>query len=129
VRAVPRPEPVSCREVHEILARVGDKWTVMVVGALSQGTMRYRDLHRAVEGISQRMLTLTLKGLEQEGLVLRTAYPTIPPRVEYSLTNMGRTLRKTLRALYDWTVEHRPQMLEAREAYAKRSRRSLEHPK
>jgi DNA-binding HxlR family transcriptional regulator len=109
----------ECRAVTEFLARIGDKWTVMVVGALSQGTRRYTELHRSVDGISQRMLTLTLKGLEEDGLVVRTVYPTIPPRVEYALTDLGRTLIRPLRTLREWTVEHRPAMLEARKAYAK----------
>jgi DNA-binding HxlR family transcriptional regulator len=105
--------------VVEMLSRIGDKWTVMVVGALSQGTQRYTELHRSIDGISQRMLTLTLKGLEEDGLVIRTVHPTIPPRVEYSLTDLGRTLTRPLFALYEWTVEHRPAMLEARKAYAR----------
>jgi DNA-binding HxlR family transcriptional regulator len=109
----------ECRAVTEFLARIGDKWTVMVVGALSQGTRRYTELHRSVDGISQRMLTLTLKGLEEDGLVVRTVHPTIPPRVEYALTDLGRTLIRPLRTLREWTVEHRPAMLEARKAYAK----------
>lgn len=109
----------SCLVVVEMLSRIGDKWTVMVVGSLSQGTMRYSELHRSIEGISQRMLTLTLKGLEEDGLVSRTVYPTIPPRVEYTLTDMGRTLTRPLFALYEWTMEHRPAMLAARKAYAR----------
>ena len=104
-----------------MLSRIGDKWTVMVVGALSEGTLRYTELHRSIDGISQRMLTLTLKGLVEDGLVVRTVYPTIPPRVEYALTAMGRTLTQPLFALYEWTMEHRPAMLQARKAYAKAS--------
>jgi DNA-binding HxlR family transcriptional regulator len=104
-----------------MLSRIGDKWTVMVVGALSEGTMRYGELHRSIDGISQRMLTLTLKGLEEDGLVIRTVYPTIPPRVEYTLTAMGRTLTRPLFALYEWTMEHRPAMLQARKAFARTS--------
>ncbi|AKU95506.1 Transcriptional regulator, HxlR family [Labilithrix luteola] len=112
-------EKENCKVVVEMLSRIGDKWTVMVVGALSEGTMRYTELQRSIDGISQRMLTLTLKGLEEDGLVARTVHPTIPPRVEYTLTPMGRTLTKPLFALYQWTMEHRPAMLEARKAYAK----------
>jgi DNA-binding HxlR family transcriptional regulator len=112
-------EKANCRVVVEMLSRIGDKWTVMVVGALSEGTMRYTELHRSIDGISQRMLTLTLKGLEEDGLIVRTVHPTIPPRVEYALTAMGRTLTRPLFALYQWTMEHRPAMLEARKAYAK----------
>ena len=78
--------------VTETLARISDKWTVIVVGALSEGPIRYNEIRRLVEGISQRMLTRTLKGLEQDGLVTRTMYPTIPPRVDYELTDLGRKL-------------------------------------
>jgi DNA-binding HxlR family transcriptional regulator len=109
----------QCRAVSEFLARIGDKWTVLVVGALSQGTLRYGELHRQVDGISQRMLTLTLKGLEEDGLVARVVHPTTPPRVEYALTDLGRTLIRPLRVLFDWAVEHRPAMLEAQRAYAR----------
>jgi len=106
------------------LARIGDKWTVMVVGTLSNGPMRYNQIARVIEGISQRMLTLTLKGLEQDGLVSRTMYPTIPPRVDYELTDLGRSLIVPLRSLHSWAVEHRPAMRAAREAFAKREQQS-----
>lgn len=109
----------ECRAVVEILALISDKWTVLVVGELSHGTLRYGELHAAVDGISQRMLTLTLKRLEALGLVERTLHPTIPPRVEYTLTPLGNTLIEPLQAVYRWTVEHRPAMLEARKTYAK----------
>src|ERR1700678_1626678 len=117
----------QCRAVSEFLARIGDKWTVMVVVALSRGTLRYTELHRQVEGISQRMLTLTLKGLEQDGLVARTVHPTIPPRVEYDLTDLGRTLIRPLRGLFEWTVENRPAMLQAQRAYAGATHKSGAH--
>ncbi|WP_150118748.1 winged helix-turn-helix transcriptional regulator [Collimonas fungivorans] len=94
----------------------------MVVGSLAQGPMRYNHILRAVEGISQRMLTLTLKGLEQDGLVTRTMYPTIPPRVDYELTELGRLLIVPLQSLYDWATQHRPAMLAAREAFAEKER-------
>ena len=108
------------KAVVEALARIGDKWTVMVVGALSQGPVRYNEVHRRVEGISQRMLTLTLKGLEQDGLATRTMYPTIPPRVDYELTELGRKLIVPLKALHDWALENRPAMSAAREAFQRR---------
>ena len=111
------------KAVVETLARIGDKWTVMVVGALSQGPIRYNEIRRRVEGISQRMLTLTLKGLEQDGLATRTMYPTIPPRVDYELTELGRKLIVPLKALHDWALENRPAMLAAREAF----RRGQQH--
>jgi DNA-binding HxlR family transcriptional regulator len=110
----------ACKAVVETLARIGDKWTVMVVGALSKGPIRYNEIRRRVEGISQRMLTLTLKGLEQDGLVTRTMYPTIPPRVDYELTQLGRKLIVPLKALAEWARENRPAMLAAREAFQRR---------
>src|SRR5882672_6479700 len=112
----------TCKAEIETLARIGDKWTVMVVGALSKGPIRYNEIRRRVEGISQRMLTLTLKGLEQDGLVTRTMYPTIPPRVDYELTELGRKLMVPLRSLYDWAVKHRAAMLAARRKFAERER-------
>jgi DNA-binding HxlR family transcriptional regulator len=118
-------EKENCKVVVEMLSRIGDKWTVMIVGALAEGTMRYTEIHRGIDGISQRMLTLTLKGLEEDGLVARTVYPTIPPRVEYALTPMGRTLTRPLFALYQWTMEHRPAMLQARKAYANATARRV----
>jgi DNA-binding HxlR family transcriptional regulator len=110
----------ACTAVVETLARIGDKWTVMVVGALSKGPIRYNEIRRRVEGISQRMLTLTLKGLEQDGLVTRTMYPTIPPRVDYELTELGRKLIMPLKALSKWARENRPAMLAAWEAFQRR---------
>src|SRR6188508_3385488 len=82
----------SCPAVRDVLNRVGDKWSVQIVALLGDGRMRFSELRRAIEGISQRMLTLTLRGLERDGLVTRTIFPTIPPRVDYELTTLGRTL-------------------------------------
>ncbi len=82
----------SCLAVRDVLSRVGDKWSVLVVTLLCGGPRRFNELRRTIEGISQRMLTLTLRGLERDGLVTRTVYPTVPPRVDYELTTMGRTL-------------------------------------
>ena len=110
----------SCKAEVETLARIGDKWTVMVVAALSKGPIRYSEIRRRVEGISQRMLTRTLKGLEQDGLVTRTMFPTIPPRVDYELTELGRKLIPPLQALSKWARENRPAMLAAREAFQRR---------
>jgi DNA-binding HxlR family transcriptional regulator len=112
----------NCQAVAETLDRIGDKWTVLVVGTLQQGPLRYNEIRRAIEGISQRMLTLTLKGLERDGLVTRTMYPTIPPRVDYELTELGRNLMVPLRSLYDWAVKHRAAMLAARTKFAERER-------
>jgi len=114
----------DCQAVTETLDRIGDKWTVLVVGVLEQGTLRYNEIQRAVDGISQRMLTLTLKELERDGIVHRTIYPTIPPRVEYELTELGRNLMVPLRSLYAWAVKHRPAMLAAREKFSERERLS-----
>ena len=112
------PTPEGCIAIAETLARIGDKWTVLVIASLSsEEPRRYSELRRKLEGISQRMLTLTLKGLEQDGLVTRTMYPTIPPRVDYVLTPLGRELVLPLQALYEWAVQHRPEMLAAREKF------------
>jgi DNA-binding HxlR family transcriptional regulator len=94
--------------VSETLARIGDKWTVLVVELLCDGPMRFNELRRTINGISQRMLTLTLRGLERDGLVTRTVFPTIPPRVEYELTGLGRTLHGPLGAIAEWARTHRP---------------------
>ena len=112
----------DCRAVAETLDRIGDKWTVLVVGALEQGPLRYNEIRRAIDGISQRMLTLTLKGLERDGLINRTMYPTIPPRVDYELTELGTKLMVPLRSLYDWAMKHRATILEARRKFAERER-------
>jgi len=121
VRAPEASDPhEACKAAVDTLARISDKWTVTVVGALSAGPIRYNEIRRRVEGISQRMLTLTLKDLEQDGLVTRTMYPTIPPRVDYELTELGRKLIVPLKALSKWARENRPAMLAAREAFQRR---------
>src|SRR6266576_2105225 len=109
--------PEDCRAVSEVLSRVGDKWTILVVSELGTGPKRFNEIRRALGSISQRMLTLTLRGLERDGLVTRTMYPTIPPRVDYELTELGRKLIVPLRALAEWARENRPAMLAAREAF------------
>src|ERR1700676_2176100 len=96
----------SCLAVREVLNRVGDKWSVLIVSLLGDRPKRFNELRRTIEGISQRMLTLTLKGLERDGLVTRTVYPTIPPRVEYQLTALGRTLLKPIQAIAKWAEEN-----------------------
>lgn len=98
----------------QVLDRVGDKWTVMVVGVLSSGPQRFSTILRTIGGVSHRMLTLTLRGLERDGLVTRTIYPTIPPKVEYELTALGSSLIAPLRALSSWGVKNRPAIEEAR---------------
>ena len=115
-----KPSPEECRAMPELLGHIGDKWTIMVIGNLSAGPLRYKQLQREVEGISQRMLTLTLKSLEQDGLVSRTVFPTVPPRVDYALTELGRSLIPALKPLHQWVIQHRPDVLAARAAYARR---------
>jgi DNA-binding HxlR family transcriptional regulator len=97
-----RHESEDCRAVSDILGRVGDKWTVLVVGYLSDGPMRFSELKRGIGGISQKMLTITLRGLERDGFVTRTVFPSIPPRVDYELTDLGRELRVPVNALGEW---------------------------
>src|ERR671929_1241962 len=94
----------NCRAVASVLARVGDKWSVFVIMMLGDGPKRFNELKRMVGGISQRMLTLTLRGLERDGLVTRTVFPTIPPRVDYELTDLGRGLCHPVKALGDWAI-------------------------
>ena len=107
----------ECPAVREVLNRVGDKWSVLVVAQLGDGKKRFSELRRTIEGISQRMLTLTLKGLERDGLITRTAYPTIPPRVEYELTKLGRGLLVPITGLGDWAAQNRERIQSAREKY------------
>ena len=105
------------------VALLGEKWTLLVLGALTkEPTLRYNDLQRAVHGISQRMLTLKLKKLEENGLVKRTIFPTVPPRVDYELTSLGRTLIAPVRALLRWVVGNRDAMAENRLAFTKASK-------
>ena len=104
----------NCRAVASVLARVGDKWSVLVIMMLIDGPMRFNELKRKIGGISQRMLTLTLRGLERDGLVTRTIFPTIPPRVDYELTDLGRGLQEPVKALGQWAVNHQEQIAAAR---------------
>jgi DNA-binding HxlR family transcriptional regulator len=117
MRVPAQHDSTNCRAVADVLARVGDKWTVMVVAFLSGGPMRFNELRRTIGGISQRMLTLTLRGLERDGLVTRTVTPSIPPRVDYELTELGRTLIATLGALSNWAIRNRLQVEEARRRF------------
>lgn len=109
-----------CRALGAVLDRIADKWTIMAVGALSNGPMRFNAMVRLIGGVSQRMLTLTLRNLEKDGLVTRTVFPTIPPRVDYELTPLGRTLIDPLNVLSEWAQTHLPEMEDARRAYAER---------
>ncbi|QWP77090.1 helix-turn-helix transcriptional regulator [Lysobacter sp. K5869] len=110
-----RTDPYAdCRIVLDVLGRIGDKWTVMVVGALAAGPQRFNAMRRGIDGISHRMLTLTLRTLERDGLVSRTVHPSVPPAVEYELTALGRSLIGPLRGLADWALEHRDEIQAAR---------------
>jgi DNA-binding HxlR family transcriptional regulator len=109
--------PTDCRAVSDVLARVGDKWSVLVVTRLGERAMRFNELRRSIGGISQRMLTLTLRGLERDGLITRTVFPTIPPRVDYALTPLGRDLLKPVSALGAWAIQNQPKIARARERF------------
>lgn len=100
-----------------VLDRIGDRWTILVVGTLAEGPRRFSELSRHISGISQKMLTQTLRGLERDGLVTRTVHAEVPPRVEYALTPAGHTLIAPLAALDAWAREHMPTIVEARERY------------
>ena len=112
----------DCRGVASVLARVGDKWSVFVIMLLGKGPRRFNELKRMVGGISQRMLTLTLRGLERDGLVTRTVFPTIPPRVDYELTDLGRGLSKPVEALGRWAMEHQTEIEDARTRFDRRNK-------
>lgn len=108
----------NCTAMSDVLNRIGDKWSVMVVGILgNNGTLRFNELKRLINGVSQRMLTLTLRNLERDGLVTRTIYPEVPPRVEYKLTELGKTLQTPIMALWDWSAENHGAIIEARTIY------------
>ena len=110
-----RTEP--CRRVSAILSRVGDKWTVLVVRELGDGPKRFSEIKRALGSISQKMLTTTLRGLERDGFVSRTVFPTVPPRVDYALTPLGRDLLKPVGALGQWALDNAERVERARRAF------------
>jgi len=109
--------PSDCRAVGEILSRVGDKWSVLVVKLLGDGSMRFNELRHRIGGISQKMLTTTLRGLERDGFVTRTVTPTIPPRVDYELTELGCDLLVPVKALANWALRNEPNVQKARERF------------
>jgi DNA-binding HxlR family transcriptional regulator len=109
--------PESCRAVSDVLDRIGDKWSVLVVVMLGDGPKRFNELRRSIASISQRMLTLTLRGLERDGLVTRTVFPTIPPRVDYELTELGRSLLQPVGALGAWARENHAKIVGARREF------------
>ena len=125
----PPPQPNAhegsdCRAVASILALVGDKWSVFVIMMLGEGPRRFNELKRMIGGISQRMLTLTLRGLERDGLITRTVFPTIPPRVDYELTDLGRGLAKPVAGLGEWVFAHKQQIEAARTRFDQRNDRT-----
>jgi len=107
------PDPSACQFTRQILNRIGDKWSLYIVAMLANGSRRFNELRRDIDGISQRMLTLTLRGLERDGLVTRTMYPSIPPRVDYELTDLGRTLLEPVKALVNWASTNQAEIAEA----------------
>ncbi|MRG59779.1 transcriptional regulator [Agromyces sp. CFH 90414] len=105
------------RVIREVLARVGDKWSLLIIGALHDGPLRFTELQKRIDGISHRMLTQTLRGLERDGLVSRTAYAEIPPRVEYAATELGRSLSEPVLALVQWAGAHGDRIAAARDEF------------
>jgi DNA-binding HxlR family transcriptional regulator len=120
------PNTEDCRALSSILALVGDKWTVLIVVLLGDGPKRFNEIKRMVGGISQRMLTFTLRGLERDGMVTRTVFPTTPPRVDYELTKLGSTLWEAVEPLSSWARAHVSEILESREQFDERSASRVE---
>lgn len=120
-KVVPAPDADGCRVAREILDRVGDKWSLYIIATLANGCLRFNELKRGIDGISQRMLTLTLRGLERDGLVTRTMYPTIPPRVDYELTELGKTLLDPVMGLVNWANDHKREIVEAHRRFDEES--------
>ncbi|HUZ13133.1 MAG TPA: helix-turn-helix domain-containing protein [Caulobacteraceae bacterium] len=117
----PLHQSADCRAVSQVLARVGDKWSVLIVSLLGDGPRRFNEIRRMVGGISQRMLTLTLRGLERDGLVTRTVFPTVPPRVDYELTELGRSLWEPVAALGGWARANQDRIEAARRRFDQRA--------
>ena len=109
--------PGECRAISEVLSRVGDKWTVLVISSLGEGPKRFGELRKALGSISKRMLTLTLRALERDGLVKRTVFPTVPPRVDYELNRLGHSLLKPVTGMAIWARKHRPNIEDARRKF------------
>ena len=115
------PSNPVCRTISTLLSRIGDKWTVLVVQTFGSGPRRFSELRREIPSVSQRMLTLTLRNLERDGLVSRTVTPTIPPRVDYELTDLGRGLWQPVEALGKWAHDHQTQIEDARARFDRRN--------
>ena len=116
-------DPQVCGAISDMLARIGDKWSLLIVSTLGERPMRFNELHRAIDDISQKMLSSTLKVLERDGLVERTVTPSAPPQVEYRLSDLGRGLQQPVSALAEWTAENTPRILAARAVYDARTGR------
>ncbi|MBB5944016.1 MULTISPECIES: winged helix-turn-helix transcriptional regulator [Xanthomonas] len=114
---LPAPDAGGCLATRQILDRIGDKWSLYIVAMLQNGPQRFNALKRGIDGISQRMLTLTLRGLERDGLITRTLYPTIPPRVDYELTDLGTTLLKPVMELVQWANDNQAAIAEAHQRF------------
>lgn len=112
----------DCRPINDVVSLIGDKWTVLVISLLGDGSMRFSELKNAIGAISQKMLTTTLRGLERDGYVTRTVFPTIPPRVDYELTALGRDLLVPVKALRDWALSNRLRVEVARTKFDTRNR-------
>ncbi|WP_072058754.1 winged helix-turn-helix transcriptional regulator [Enterobacter bugandensis] len=112
-----RTAPTCNIFTHELLSRIGDKWSILIIAHLSEGPLRFNILRRTIGQVSQRMMTLTLRSLERDGLVSRTVFPSIPPRVEYELTPLGRTLMGPVMTLIDWSLIHQGEVEKARSEY------------
>ena len=113
----PNPAGIHACRARDILDRIGDKWSVYVISLLGDGPRRFTDLLRTIDGVSQRMLTVTLRGLERDGIVTRKVYPVVPPRVDYDLTPTGHTLLETVRQLVEWADDHTGEIDAARARY------------
>ncbi len=111
------PSSPVCQTISALLSRIGDKWTVLVVQTLGEGSRRFNELRRAIPSVSQRMLTLTLRNLERDGLVSRSVTPSIPPRVDYELTDLGRSLQKPICGLATWAMENAGAIHQARDRF------------
>jgi DNA-binding HxlR family transcriptional regulator len=115
--ALPRHETRACLKITQVLSRIGDKWAVLVIILLDERGYRFNELKRGIDGISQRMLTLTLRSMERDGLVTRTVTPSIPPRVDYELTSIGRSLAGPVKILGQWAVENLASIAAAQASY------------
>lgn len=122
-RTCTRPEgdPAVCGAISDMLARIGDKWSLLIVSTLGEGPLRFNELRRRVEAISQKMLSSTLKVLERDGLVSRTVIPSVPPQVDYALTDLGHELLGPVSALAEWTAANTPRIMAARAEYDSRT--------